>query len=188
MRRKYSWHLLIVCSVGVMAFALAGEGRLWGQKVDSAGVAIASAEAFVYVLEAQGQPMGEYSQCAGLGSSHEIEEQVVVTTSGIIVSQKTPGALEWHPIVLRCNGPAEPAVWQWRRAMENMGLHESVREGRITMFAAGSSQPIAVWTFTKGWPARLVFNGTQQELVIVHEGLAFGGATGGTTVPISRTR
>jgi hypothetical protein len=188
MRRKYSWHLLVVCSVAVIAFALAGEGRLWGQKVESAAVAIGGTDPFVYVLEVQGQPMGEFIQCSGLGSSHEVEEQVTVMPPGIVVVQKTPGALQWHPIMLRCNGPAGPALWQWRKAMENSGLPASVREGRITMFAAGSSQPIAVWTFTKGWPARLVFNGTQQELVIIHEGLAFGGETGGMTVPASRTR
>jgi hypothetical protein len=188
MRRKYSWHLLIVCSVAVMTFALAGEGRLWGQKVDLTGAAVAGTDSFVYLLEVQGQLLGEFSQCSGLGSSHGIEEQVVVMPPGIVVAQKTPGALEWHPIVLKCNGPAGEAVWQWRKTMESSGLVSSVREGQITMLTVGSSQPIAAWTFKKGWPARLVFNGTQQELVIVHEGLELGGSTGGATAPAGRTR
>ena len=55
----------------------------------------------------------------------------------------------------------------------------ALRDGRITLYQAGSTQPLAQWSFTRGWPAALVFNGTEEELVIVHEGLTLGGTTGG---------
>jgi len=49
------------------------------------------------------------------------------------------------------------------------------RLGRILwQSASGSSTPLARWTFAAGWPASLVFNDNEEELVIVHGGLVRG--------------
>jgi hypothetical protein len=188
MKRKYSWPLLIVGAVALMTLALGGEGRLWGQKAESETIS-AAAGSFVFTLTTAEQSLGEYSACSGLGSSNDIEEQMVVAPSGVIIAQKIAGALQWQPIRLKCDGPGTAAAWQWRRTAEDMGSAAAAREGIITMLGPGSPQPIAQWSFHRGWPARLVFDGTQQELVIIHEGLVFGGTTAsGGAVPAGRTR
>ena len=68
--------------------------------------------------------------------------------------------------------------------MEETGLSSALRNGRILLYGPGSSTPLAKWTFTAGWPASLIFDGSQEELVIVHEGIERDGAgtsTGGAT-------
>lgn len=183
MNRRVRWSVLVAGSAVLMALALTGDGRLWGQKAQAQSISVAGAESLVYLLELQGQQMGEYAECSGLGSHHELEERAVVTATGGVVIQNAPGVLQWHKIVLKRSTPSEAGIWQWRKIMETTGLAASLREGRITLYKAGSTQPLAQWSFIRGWPAALVFNGTEEELVIVHEGLTLGGTTsgGGTT-------
>ncbi len=184
MNRRYYWLVLFAGGAALTALALVGDGRLWGQPAQAPSISINS-ESFVYRLELQGQPVGEYTECSGLGSHHEIEEQVVITAAGAVVMESTPGVLRWHKIILRRTTPSDAAIWQWRQIMEDKGLASSLRDGRISLYGAGSSTPLAQWTFTQGWPASLVFDGSQEELVIVHEGLDRVGA--GSTSTATRT-
>ncbi len=88
-----------------------------------------------------------------------------------MVKEKAPGALEWPAITLRRSTPSDAQVWLWRKALEDGKLDEAIRDGALVMLQAGYSEPIARWSFTRGWPARLTIEGTVEELVIVHEGL-----------------
>lgn len=180
MNHRYHWSVLLAGGAVLITLALIGDGRFWGQKADAQPISIAGEESFVFLLELQGQPMGEYAECSGLGSHHKVEEQAAVTTRGTIVVQATPGALQWQRITLRRPTPGNVGVWQWRKTMEDAGVATALRDGRITLYRAGSTQPLAQWNFTRAWPASLIFNGSQEELVIVHEGLSLAGATGGT--------
>lgn len=185
MNRTVRWSILVAGGAALMALSLVGEGRLWGQKADARAISAAGGETFVYLLELAGQQMGEYAQCSGLGSQHEVDEQAAVTTRGTIVVRATPGALQWYRITLKRPTPGDVQIWAWRRTMEEIGQAAALRDGRITLYQAGSTQPLAQWSFTKGWPASLVFNGAEEELVIVHEGLVLGATpgagAGGTT-------
>ena len=188
MNRSYRWSVLLAGGAVLMVLALVGDGRLWGQRADAESISIAGSESFVYLLELQGQPMGEYAECSGLGSRHKVEEQAAVTTRGTIVVQTTPGALQWQRIILKRSKPGDAAIWQWRKVMEDVGVAAALRDGRITLYQAGSTQPLAQWSFSRAWPAALVFNGSEEELVIVHEGLTLGAATGGGGTPARATR
>jgi len=178
MRRRYFWPLLLACSLALITLALAGEG----QKADPTAPAEAAPGPFVYVLETDGQLIGEFTSCVGLGSSNEIEEQTAITTNGQIVTKAGFGALQWPPIRLRREGPGDVAVWQWRKMVESMGLNAPPRTGHISMYTAGSTQSLAVWSFQKAWPVRLVCDEGRLELVIIHDGLSLAG-----TEPATRT-
>jgi len=167
MRRTYVWPLVIVCSTVLIALALEGNGRLWGQDIDVAALLEESPGSFLFQLELAGQEAADYSECSGLGSGNELEENLVQTAAGIIAKQKTPGALEWHNIVLKRVGPSGVQVWGWRKAMEDGRPTEAIRDGAIVMYQAGSSQPLARWEFNDGWAARLTLDGSVEELTIV---------------------
>lgn len=176
MNRRCLWFVLCAGVAALTTWTLVGDDPLWGQAADDASIAINSGSS-IYVLEFGSVQMGEYTECSGLGSYHEVEEQAGMTSPGSVVMEGAPGALHWHPITLRRPTPSDVAVWQWRKAMEEKGLSSALRSGRITLYASGSSTPLARWTFAAGWPASLVFNDNEEELVIVHGGLVREGST-----------
>jgi phage tail-like protein len=182
MNRRYYWFVLVAGFAALTTLVLVGDGWLSGQTADAQSISISS-ESFVYVLELAGQQVGEYTECSGLGSYHEIEEQAAITTGGLVVMESTPGVLRHHKIVLKRATPSNITIWQWRETMEDKGLANSLRDGRISLYGSSSTTPLAQWTFSNGWPASLVFDGSQEELVIVHEGLERVGASSssGTT-------
>jgi hypothetical protein len=187
MKRNYSWSLAVAGAVVLTTFALIGDGRLWGQKAENEDIAIA-AGGTVFLLDVSGDQMGEFSLCSGLGSSNLVDTATVVLPSGMEVLQQAPGVLQRHRITLRGMGPGSPAAWQWRTIMDSGGFNAAVREGQITMFEAGSSQPVAAWVFHKGWPASLIFEAGELKLEIIHEGLEMVGAGGGVVAPKARTK
>lgn len=171
MRRAYFWPLIILCGATFISLALIGDSRSRGQNSDVAALSVEPSDSFGFQLELGGQVVAEYSECFGLGSSNEIEETVTQTNGGA-VKQKTPGTLEWHNITLKRVGPSGGQVWSsWRKAMEDGRLDEAIRDGAIIMLSAGSSEPLARWNFTRGWPASLTLEGSVEELVIVHQGI-----------------
>ena len=185
MNRTYHWFLLLTGTIALIALAIGGEDRLWGQKVDVQSIAAAGSDSFVYVLDL-GEQQTEYEECLGLGSTTEIMEQTMVTPPGVVVAQKIPGALEWSAITLKRSTPSDGTVWQWRKIMEMDGLNSALRDGQIHLYSAGSVQPLGTWRFEKGWPAELTFGGSVEKLVIVHEGLELVGAGGAPTRPPTR--
>ena len=171
MKRTHLWPYMIVCTGVVISLALVGDRRSRGQSSDLAAVSPEPSESFIFRLELEGQGVvGEYTECFGLGSSHQIEEVVVQTNTGTL-KQKTPGPLAWHNIRLRGTGRPDTDVWAWREAMENGRTDDVVRNGAIVMFKLGWAEPLAQWNFSKGWPASLTIEGSVQDLTIVHDGL-----------------
>ncbi|MBN2128448.1 MAG: phage tail protein [Sedimentisphaerales bacterium] len=179
MRRKYSWPLLAVCGIVLVSLALTDSGELWGQKADGQALVLAGSDSYIFRLQLQQGIEQDYTECAGLGSSNAIEEATRIASSGVLFTEKTPGTLEWDNITLRRAGPSSPGVWQWRMAMENLNLDMAIQNGTITVLTIGSPEPVAQWSFRAGWAARLTFNGSREELVIVHDGLQRIGTEGG---------
>ncbi len=171
MRRTYLWPLMIGCSAVLISLPLIGDNRSRGQNGDIIAKPAEASESFVFQLELGSQGVvAEYAECFGLGSSNEIEESVIEKDAGAI-KQKTPGALEWHNITLRRKGAPDAEVWAWRKAMEDGKTDDAFRGGSVIMFKAGSAEPLARWTFSKGWAASLTIQGSAEELTIVHDGL-----------------
>ena len=184
MRGKCSWSIVIVCGIALAAFLLSGQARLWGQKAGEGAVAIAASDSFIYRLELNGQQMEVYTECSGLGSGSDIEQQKVVTDKGAVAWQMSPGALRWDSITLKRDSLSNAQIWQWRKSIEDGKPAEAIKSGSIVMLGSSSSQIYARWNFRNGWPARLSFGEGVEELVIVHDGLEFAGAgtsSGGTT-------
>ena len=169
MRRKHFWPF-IVGVVLLVSLAVTGPGQLPVQRSGSDSLVVAS-DAYIFRLELQHGIQQDYTECLGLGSSNDIEETIGFTDSGIVYTEKSPGTLQWHNITLRREGPSDPDVWQWRQAMEDLHLDMAIQDGSIVVLTPGSVQPVARWSFSNGWAARLTFSGAREELVIVHEGL-----------------
>jgi phage tail-like protein len=168
-----------LCSAVLISLAFVGDTRSRGQNGGIGALSAELSDSFVFQLELEGQGVvAEYSECFGLGSSNEIEEAVVQTNTGG-VKRKTPAVLEWHNITLKRIGPSSGQIWSsWRKAMEDGKLNEAIQDGAIILSRAGSSEPIARWNFTRGWPASLTIEGVVEELTIVHEGVERVAASG----------
>jgi hypothetical protein len=174
MKRKYFWPITIICSVVLISLALSGVSRLWGQNVDTESPSDESSESFVFQLYLDSDLVAIYDECFGLGSSNDIEENTIVTDDGVTVIQKTPGILQWHNITLKrigLSGLSNPSVWQWRKAMEDGDPNQAIRDGTIVMSRSDTSELLARWFFHRGWVSSLSFDGSIEELTIVHEGV-----------------
>jgi phage tail-like protein len=186
MRRKCSWSIVVVCGIALVAFLLTGQARLWGQWAGEGTVSIAASDSFLYRLELSGLLSSEsgelFSECSGLGSSSDIEEQKIVTDKGVVAWQMSPGALRWNSITLKRDSLSGTQIWQWRKSVEDGKLTDAIKSGTIVMLGSNSAKEYARWTFRNGWPAKLSFDEGVQELVIVHDGLELvTPGTGGTT-------
>lgn len=172
MRRTYLWPLMILCSAILLALALVGETQLCGQDRGLAALSAEPSNAFTFRLEIGGQDAGIYEECRGLGSSNDVEEALIQTPGGVTVRKKTGGPLEWCNITLKRTEPSGVVVWSWRKAMEDGDLNEAIRDGAITLWGtAHPADPLARWEFRSAWVARLSFDGSIEEMTIVHEGL-----------------
>jgi phage tail-like protein len=167
MKRKYIWPI-IICSVVLISLVLFGNLRLWGQSINLESLSAVPSGSIYFHLQIDGLGIVEiYNTCSGLGSSNDINEDY----DGSVFIKKTPGMLRWNNITLKRTYPSDTMIWSWRKAMEDGNPNDAIRDGVIVMFRAGSSEPVAQWRFTNGWVASLVFNGSEEELIIVHEGL-----------------
>ena len=175
MERKYLWTYILIASVTLVTLIAVGDGRLRGESVN-VDTELASGEpsrSFSFQLEIAGEDVGIYDECRGLGSSNDVEEAVVETPDGVVVRQKTPGVLEWHNITLKRTEPSGVVIWSWRKAMEDGDLDGAIRDGAITLWEIGpsSAEPLVRWEFRNGWVAALSFDGSIEQMTIVHEGL-----------------
>jgi phage tail-like protein len=167
MKRKYIWPI-IICSVVLISLVLFGNLRLWGQSINLESLSAVPSGSIYFHLQIDGLGIVEiYNTCSGLGSSNDINEDY----DGSVFIKKTPGMLRWNNITLKRTYPSDTMIWSWRKAMEDGNPNDAIRDGVIVMFRAGSSEPVAQWRFTNGWVASLIFNGSEEELIIVHEGL-----------------
>jgi phage tail-like protein len=184
MKRRHFWPL-VVGVVLLASLTVTGPGQLPAESPGSGSLVVAS-DAYIFRLELQHGIQQDYTECLGLGSSNDIEETTGLTNGSIVYTEKTPGTLQWHNITLRRDGPSDPDVWQWRKAMEDLHLDMAIQDGSILVLTPGSVQPVARWSFRNGWPARLTFSGAREELVIVHEGLQRLDGEGGFPPPARR--
>jgi len=183
MRRKYFLSIVLSCGIVLAAFLLTGPARLWGQGFGGGAVSVAASDSYVYRLELNNMPAEVYSECSGLGSHSDIEEEKALNEERVLVWQAVPGALHWDAITLKRNSLSNRQIWDWRRSIEQGQLSMAFKTGSIVMLGSNSAQEYARWSFRNGWPARLTLNDGVEELVIVHDGLTLltpGSSTGGT--------
>lgn len=172
MKRAHLWSVIILCCTIGASLAFLGDSRLRGQNSDNEALPGEPVEPYVFQLVLEGgSVMEEYTQCFGLGSASDVEENVVRTNAGTAVKQKTPGPLEWDNIVLKRSIPSGLDLWSWRQAMEEGNANLAIRSGSIIMSRRDPPELVAKWDFRRGWAAHLTFDGTVETLTIVHEGI-----------------
>jgi phage tail-like protein len=131
---------------------------------------------FHFAIEIQGAVTGYFTECAGIGSEHEIIEHKVVTEAGQEVVMKIPGRLKWEDITLKRGITSNMDLWGWRKDVEDGNVESARRDGSIIMYDQHLA-PVARWDFEKAWPVKV--SGPQpksdsneigiEELKITHE-------------------
>jgi phage tail-like protein len=128
-------------------------------------------------VEFQGQVVGAFRECTGLGSENEVVEYKASTDKGKFVIKKVPGNLKWNNITLKRGITDAMDLWKWRGLVEQGKVDEARKNGTITMFNH-QGEPVAKWEFTNAWPSKLSGPSANagnnevaiEELEITHEG------------------
>ena len=128
-------------------------------------------------VEFQGQIVGAFRECTGLGSENEVVEYKASGQKGEYVIKKVPGRLKWTNITLKRGVTDSMEAWKWRKLVEQGKITDARKNGTITMYNQ-QGDPVAKWNFTNAWPSKL--NGPSanagnnevaiEELELTHEG------------------
>jgi len=105
-------------------------------------------------VEFQGQVVGAFRECTGLGSENEIVEYKASGQKGEFVIKKVPGRLKWTNITLKRGVTDSMDAWKWRKLVEQGKISDARKNGTITMYNQ-QGDAIAKWNFTNAWPSKL---------------------------------
>jgi phage tail-like protein len=128
-------------------------------------------------VEFQGQVVGAFRECTGLGSENEVVEYKASGPKGEFVIKKVPGRLKWNNITLKRGITDAMDMWQWRKLIEQGKVNEARKNGTITMYNQ-QGDAIAKWDFVNAWPSKLTGPSANaannevaiEELELTHEG------------------
>lgn len=128
-------------------------------------------------VEFQGQVVGAFRECTGLGSENEVVEYKASGQKGEFVIKKVPGRLKWNNITLKRGITDAMDMWQWRKLVEQGKISDARKNGTITMYNQ-QGNAIAKWNFTNAWPSKLSGPSANagnnevaiEELELTHEG------------------
>lgn len=128
-------------------------------------------------VEFQGQVVGAFRECTGLGSENELVEYKASGAKGEFIIKKVPGRMKWNNITLKRGITDAMDMWQWRALVEQGKITDARKNGTITMY---NQQGIAIakWDFVNAWPSKLTGPSANagsnevaiEELELVHEG------------------
>jgi phage tail-like protein len=133
---------------------------------------------FHFAIEVQDMLTGYFTECAGLGSEHDVIEHKVIDDSGHEIVMKIPGRLKWGDITLKRGITDNMDIWDWRKKVEDGDVDGARSNGSIVMFNQQFDE-VARWNFERGWPTKVSGPSVKsdsnaigiEELVITHEGL-----------------
>lgn len=128
-------------------------------------------------VEFQGQVVGAFRECTGLGSENEVVEYKASGQKGEFVIKKVPGRLKWTNITLKRGVTDSMDAWKWRKLVEQGKISDARKNGTITMYNQ-QGDAIAKWNFTNAWPSKLSGPSANagnnevaiEELELTHEG------------------
>jgi phage tail-like protein len=128
-------------------------------------------------VEFQGQVVGAFRECTGLGSENEVVEYKASGQKGEFVIKKVPGRLKWNNITLKRGITDAMDMWKWRKMVEQGDIDSARKNGTITMYNAKGTA-VAKWNFTNAWPSKLTGPAANagnnevaiEELELTHEG------------------
>lgn len=128
-------------------------------------------------VEFQGQVVGAFRECTGLGSENEVVEYKASGEKGEYIIKKVPGRLKWNNITLKRGITDAMDMWKWRKLVEQGKIDDARKNGTITMYNQ-QGDSIAKWNFTNAWPSKLSGPSANagnnevaiEELELTHEG------------------
>lgn len=134
---------------------------------------------YTVVLLLDGVHFGTFAEVTGLASENEVVEHRVGNSEGEEIVRKIPGRLHYSNITLRRGLILDDTdLWEWRQLVADGDMESARLSGDILVYGP-SGDPVAVWHFQNGWPAKV--SGPQyksdgnevaiEELTIAHEGL-----------------
>jgi len=131
---------------------------------------------FHFCIDIQGVIKGDFTECSGLGSEHDVIEAKMVTDGGKDIFEKYPGRLKWENITLKRGITSSMDIWNWRKLVEDGDVKGARRDGTITMYDQ-TLKPVAQWNFEHAWPVKVTGPTPKadsneigiEELVITHE-------------------
>jgi phage tail-like protein len=119
-------------------------------------------------VEFQGQVVGAFRECTGMGSENEVVEYKASGDKGKYVMKKIPGRMKWNNITLKRGITDAMDMWVWRKQVEDGHVNEARKNGSIVMYNQ-MNEPIARWDFVQAWPSKLsgpTANATNNEVGI----------------------
>ncbi len=128
-------------------------------------------------VEFQGQVVGAFRECTGLGSENEVVEYKASGQKGEYVVKKVPGRLKWNNITLKRGITDAMDMWKWRKLVEQGKISDARKNGTITMYNQ-QGDAVAKWNFVNAWPSKLTGPGANaannevaiEEMELTHEG------------------
>jgi len=128
-------------------------------------------------VEFQGEVVGAFRECSGLGSENEVVEYKASGPKGEFVLKKVPGRMQWNNITLKRGITDAMDMWRWRKLVELGKIDEARKNGSIIMYSQDGN-PVARWDFVQAWPSKLTGPSADagsnevaiEELEITHEG------------------
>jgi len=126
-----------------------------------------------------GAVTGYFTEVSGLGSDSEVvEHKIIAKGAKESIIRKIPGRLKWGDIVLKRGITKNLDFYNWRKQVEQGKVDAARLDGTIIMYDQ-QLNPVAEWSFFKGWPSKISGPSLQsdgnavgiEELTIVHEGI-----------------
>jgi len=128
-------------------------------------------------VEFQGQVVGAFRECQGMGSHNEVVEYKASGPGGQYVVHKVPGRMTWNNITLKRGITDATDMWKWRKLVEDGDVEKARKNGSIVMYSQNGTE-MARWDFIRAWPSKLTGPTANagnnevgiEELEITHEG------------------
>ncbi len=105
-------------------------------------------------VEFQGQVVGAFRECTGMGSENEVVEYKASGPKGEFIIKKVPGRMKWNNITLKRGITDAMDMWKWRKMVEEGNIEGARRNGSIAMYNQAGVE-IARWDFVNAWPSKL---------------------------------
>ncbi len=105
-------------------------------------------------VEFQGQVVGAFKECTGLGSQNDVVEYKASGQQGQFIIKKVPGRLKWNNITLKRGITDAMDLWKWRQLVEQGNINQARRNGSVVMYDQDGME-MARWNFINAWPSKL---------------------------------
>jgi len=130
-----------------------------------AGVPTARSQDVVvtYEMLRDGESVGTFESCRGMGSMNEVVEQMIIDGTGREVIRKVPGRLRWPDVICTRGLSSSLALWAWRQQVESGDVVEARSE--VVIRAREDTRPIGSWRLDNAFPIEVQAVGAESRTV-----------------------